>query len=44
MRALWLAYILFDFCDVLISTVVMTISDAWYHLEYLFVGYGLSWN
>ena len=47
---LWLAYVLFDFCIVLISTVIMTIifravSDVWYHLEYLFVVfflYGLT--
>ncbi|KAN0078785.1 hypothetical protein V8E54_005298 [Elaphomyces granulatus] len=47
---LWLAYTLFDFCIVLISTVLMTIifravSDVWYHLEYLFVVfflYGLT--
>lgn len=47
---LWLAYLSFDFCVVLITSVIAIIifraaSDAWYHAGYLFVVfflYGLS--
>ncbi|KAI9370395.1 hypothetical protein BJX61DRAFT_544684 [Aspergillus egyptiacus] len=47
---LWLAYLSFDFCLVIISSVLAVIvfravSDIWYHIEYLFVVfflYGLS--
>ena len=47
---LWCAYLCFDFVVVLVVSVLATVvfrivSDAWYHLEYLFVVfflYGLS--
>lgn len=39
---LWLAYLCFDFCIVLLASVVSVVifravSDIWYHSEYLFV-------
>ncbi|KAJ5104760.1 hypothetical protein NUU61_002107 [Penicillium alfredii] len=39
---LWIAYLCFDFCIVLLVSVLATVifrasSDAWYHAEYLFV-------
>ena len=48
--SLWSAYLLFDFANVLASSVLATIifravNDSWYHLEYLFVVllcYGLA--
>ena len=47
---MWSAYVTFDFIIVLLISVVSTIiyraaSDAWYHIEYLFVVffcYGLA--
>jgi ABC-type multidrug transport system ATPase subunit len=40
--SLWLAYLGFDFCIVVISSVLaiiifIAVSDVWYHSEYLFV-------
>ncbi|KAL2830664.1 hypothetical protein BJY01DRAFT_260844 [Aspergillus pseudoustus] len=40
--SLWLAYLSFDFCIVLASSILAVIifraaSDIWYHIEYLFV-------
>ncbi|KAL4939151.1 hypothetical protein BDV06DRAFT_41263 [Aspergillus oleicola] len=40
--SLWLAYISFDFCIVIASSVLAVVifravSDIWYHIEYLFV-------
>lgn len=39
---LWLAYLCFDFCTVLLASVVSVVifrvvTDIWYHAEYLFV-------
>ncbi|KAJ5182551.1 hypothetical protein N7492_000167 [Penicillium capsulatum] len=39
---LWLAYLSFDFCIVLLASVLTivifrAVSDVWYHIEYLFV-------